>query len=165
MDTFFQIAGIVFIVILLLVTLVVFWLRAKIKRFVREIGNLADSQSPARIHLAHRDAPEYAHPEEARKSLAQAEGAGFLKIGAFAIPEMPGLCLVSLVHGHKNLYAIVYDHPKVGVFSDIVAYYADESSLTASSMPLGGSLDQRPGLMSMFFSRRAPSPSSLSCSK
>jgi hypothetical protein len=151
MDTFFQIAGIVFIVILALVALVVFWIRARIKKFIRDMGDLADSQSPAMIHLISRDIPEYAHPEEARKSLAQVEEAGFVKIGAFAIPEMPGICIVSFVHGQKNLYAIVYDHPKVGVFSDIVAYYTDESSLTASSMPLGGSLDQRPGHVKVFF--------------
>jgi len=147
MNTFLQIAGIIFVLLIVLITIFIFWIRARIKKFVQELG---DSQSPARIHLVRRDTPEFAHPRDAEESIEQAEKAGFSRIGSFVIPEMPGICLAAFVNRDNNLYAIIYDHPRVGVFSDIVAYYAEEGSLTASSMPLGGSLDQRPGHVKVF---------------
>ncbi len=119
------------------------------KAGLEAVGRKAMSGQPDFISLQAGASP--ARPE-AKSAIESLERRGFVRAGDFAIPEMQGLPVHFLVKEEESAIAVVYEHPEVGVWCDLVSRYADGSSITVTNAPVGGGLDPRPDHDSM----RAP---------
>lgn len=91
-------------------------------------------------------------PAEAGSDSAAARGAfdalkqrGFTPAGTFTIREMGGMPVQFAVRDEESAIAVVYDHPKAGVWTDIVCRYQDGKRFTVTNAKVGGALDPRPG--------------------
>lgn len=107
-----------------------------------EVGRRALAAQPDRITLlAVRGAPTAG----AGSILAALAPLGFEDAGRFLVKEMAPLSVTFMVLPSESIIAVVYEHPQAGVWCDLASRFLDESSLTVSTAPLGGGLDQRPG--------------------
>jgi hypothetical protein len=133
--------GIFLILLVVLIFAGIIWLKYRLKwRGDRlELAPVA----PVRIHLA--SSPNRKFRKEAAQLISEFQARGLEDIGSFGIKEISGLYIKAFFEPEMNAYAIAYDHPKIGAYSDICVYYAGEGSLVVSNSPLAGILDQRPG--------------------
>ena len=81
---------------------------------------------------------------EARSALESLERRGFRPAGSFVIPEMQNLPVHFLAKEEESAIAVVYEHPKVGVWCDLVSRYVDGSTITVTNAKMGGGLESRP---------------------
>jgi hypothetical protein len=100
--------------------------------------------TPSRITLRPIFDVSWGGKSKAKRDGEAFSGAGFQRAGFYEVPEMPGLELMAWAKPTERLYAVTYRHPAAGIWSDVVARYADETGRTASSAPSGGELDQPP---------------------
>ena len=103
---------------------------------------------PLHIHLIPVPASSYS--DFARTHRKELENLGFRLIGAYQITEMKGLDMVAFSNPTQAVCAIVYRHPVVKVFVDMVSMTHDDQSLTVTTAPAGGNLDQKPGHRKIF---------------
>ncbi len=126
----------------LLVVLVVagglWWLRRKLRR----LGEALASIGPATITLEPRREPL---PEECARRGKAFAGLGFAHAGSFDLAEMEGVAVDGWAHETESAYAVVYSHPRAGVWSDVATFYRDAGGLTVSNAAQGGVLDHMPG--------------------
>jgi len=115
-------------------------------RIQRRLNDVVEGIGPFGITLEQSSSAASGEVERRARAF---EAEGFRRIGAFSIREMP-VTLVALLHASERAYAVVYQHPKSGVWSDVCLYYADAGSLTVSNTPLGGMLDQRPAHVKVY---------------
>ena len=119
--------------ILLVVFLVGFWVRGKLRKIVTTIKEaLADSVPPFRIKLKPCPAGDWEHSDQRDARHAELCELGFEPIGDFSV-EPTGVTMRAYVHPHRVTYATVYEHPAVGVWCDLYRSYQDESSFTYST--------------------------------
>jgi len=112
------------------------------KKGLEEVGRKALAQQPDRITLGAAQPPTKPQVLVAVSSL---ERRGFQRAGSFQVREMKGLMLHLLLKTEDSALAVVYDHPKAGVWADLFSRYADGTSFTVTNAPAGNALDQRPG--------------------
>lgn len=72
------------------------------------------------------------------------EALGFEKIGAYRVPEIPGLVVYAFAQTFKKVCAIVYRHPVAGVFVDMFSATESGNALTVSNAPSGGNREVPP---------------------
>ncbi len=120
-------------------------------RLRRELA-AARVRTPSTITLEPIAGAAWARESTGRSDGEAFEQAGFQRVGSFEVPEMPGVELVGWAHPGERLYGVTYNHAAAGVWSDVVARYADGTGDTASSARHGGELDQPP------WSRKAHEP-------
>jgi len=113
------------------------------RRGLEGVGRVALARQPDTITLVPR--VEGTTADAARSAVDQLARRGFARGGSFSIPEMGGLPVHLLVKPVECAVAAVYEHPKVGVWCDIVSRYQDGASWTITNAQRGGGLEQRPG--------------------
>jgi len=101
------------------------------------------SVPPLRIHLI--PVPPASHGDFARPQQRELEKLGFRPIGAYQVTEIKGLEMVAFSNSAQAVCAIVYRHPVAKVFVDMVSMTEEDRSLTVTTAPKGGNLDQKPG--------------------
>jgi hypothetical protein len=106
------------------------------------VGRKALAEQPDRISLTGGPGPKRI---EAVNAISMLERRGFEKAGSFEVREMKGINLHLLVKPSDNAVAVVYEHPKAGVWADLSSRYEDGTSFTVSSARAGNALEQRPG--------------------
>jgi hypothetical protein len=99
----------------------------------RRIGQAAVARQPDEIHLVRADGSAWKQPEVARRMAASFSQTGFVAAGTYVIRELEGVTCGFLVHGPESAYAIVYEHPKVGHWAEIVSRYRDGAVVTFSN--------------------------------
>jgi hypothetical protein len=125
---------ILFLFALLMAVKVLAWLGRKFSRA---------SAPPLRIRLI--PVPASSHGDFARTQRKELEMLGFRAIGVFQVAEIKGLELAAFSNPSHAVCAVVYRHPVAKVFVDMVSMIDDDASLTVTTAPKGGNLDQRPG--------------------
>jgi ankyrin repeat protein len=118
--------------------------RFAVKLLTKAAGALSKhSLGPPTITLE----PDPEPPDEASERSARTfEGLGYVRAGAFTIPEMPGVRVLGLVHEEERLQAAVYRHPAIGrPICDVYLSTPDGGSLTVGNSPQGEQLETRPG--------------------
>jgi hypothetical protein len=113
------------------------------KSGLEKVGRKALETQPDRITLEPKADPP-AQPLAAT-ALRTLERRGFDMAGGFRIAEMAGVVVHFLVKDTDAAVAVVYEHPKAGVWCDLYSRYRDGTSFTVTSAPAGGSLEERPG--------------------
>jgi hypothetical protein len=110
----------------------------------RAIGKAALGQQPDAIHLEPVDPDAWLDRDAAHDLAWQFAEQGFAGAGTHRIVEMHGVRVHLLVHEAERLFAVVYEHPQAGQWFDVVAGYADGTSITFTTAKETG-LDPRPG--------------------
>jgi hypothetical protein len=111
--------------------------------FGKSIGKAALARQPDAIHLEPIEPARFRYAARVESLAAEFQGAGFESAGAFAIPEMPGVCVHLLAHRADSMAGAIYDHPAVGVFYDVYSRYVDGGACTYTTARATG-LDPRP---------------------
>lgn len=101
--------------------------------------------TPPTITLQPLHDPAGEMSEEALALCRDVEALGFDKCGAWTVAEFMDLPLVGFVRPSDGVLAVVYEHPLAGEWMDFCVAYESGGSLTVTSAPKGGELDQRPG--------------------
>jgi hypothetical protein len=108
------------------------------------IGNQALAQQPDEIHLVPAGPQSWNNAASADALADPLLGCGFEDAGIHRVQEMPGMLIRLLVKPDEALFAVVYEHPRVGVWLDVATRYRDGTGITFSTAKQTG-LNQRPG--------------------
>jgi hypothetical protein len=127
---------------------VVMWVIGKTG--LEAVGKKALSSQPDRITLDGR--PAGSSRPEASNAIESLQKRGFGPAGTYSVREMQGVIVHFLVKPTDAAVAVVYEHPKAGVWCDLQTAYQDGTSFTLTNAKMGGGLDERAGHASV----RAP---------
>jgi hypothetical protein len=144
-----QIIGGLVLLFVLLVVIGFLYLRWRIRRFARELGDLSmggmAGGPPTRMRLRPASPREW-DAEEVQEKAKVFDDLGYDRISAYETPDMPGLKFMPFASRDQRAYALVYHQPGgLGVWCDIFTKYDDGTSLTVTSAGRGGELEHRPG--------------------
>lgn len=137
--------GAIFLVIVVLILVAILAFRRKLKNAMEGLSDLKYSVVPRRLHLVPVDHVEWRDPERARAETSQLTALGFQPAGSYNVEEMDFLRIEAFARPGDYLYAAVYEHDKVGIWTDLICRYQDETSLTLTNNREGSEMDQRPG--------------------
>ncbi len=104
---------------------------------------------PARIRLVAVRASA-AHARDLAPRVPALEACGFRSIGTYRVEPMRGVVLTAFAHPGQSLCAVVYSHPLVKSFVDMISKTDDDRSLTVTTAPAGQELDQPAGHEKIF---------------
>lgn len=85
------------------------------------------------------------HRPEAAALAGQLKALGFEDAGRFAVPQMAPMRLWAGTQAETGFAAVVYDHPELPAFFDLVRAYLDGSSCTVTSSALHDPANLPPG--------------------
>ena len=105
--------------------------------------------TPPRIHLVPARARGQ-HARDVQTRTREFEERGFTRAGTYRVDPMRGVVITAFVHERESLCAIIYHHPAVGCFVDVVSKNRAGNSFTATTAPMGEALDQRDGQEKVF---------------
>jgi hypothetical protein len=108
------------------------------------------SQTPVFIHLVPAEHGAWRDLEKVGGLQTEILAQEFSKLGEYQIFEMPDITLAAFFSTSRSLLAVLYEHPAAGVWVDVCAEYESGQSLTVSSAPAGGEIDQMPGQQKVF---------------
>lgn len=106
--------------------------------FGKAIGKAALDKQPDTISLVRTDASKLRNASSVQAMAAEFQGSGFESAGIYSITEMPGVCVQLLASRADSMAAAIYDHPRAGVFFDIVSRYTDGDVYTHSTAQATG---------------------------
>lgn len=141
--------------VVLLVLYRLFTFYRKIKLFFSSLKGFANVIPPSRITLKAEQQINWNRTEGMLDCKMTLEKLGFKHAGDFSVKEMPLTFLAGYIHPASHVLAAVYDHDKLGTWTDIFVPFENGSSLTISNTPQGGSLDSMPGMEKKFM-KNAP---------
>jgi hypothetical protein len=146
MEAILKLLGFVFLILIIVGVAALFFIKSRISKFKDDLSKLMESSiGPMEIHLLEAGTGDFKDRKKIREVSEELFGLGFNSAGNFAIKEMPGVLIAAFSHIDRRYYGVIYEHPSVGIFYDLVAKYEDETSLTASNSPMGGQMDSMPG--------------------
>lgn len=119
-------------------------LKRKVGKFLKDIIQTM-TPPPETITLTPIDRVSWPDQENGRRLFQEISRLGFVPVSAFGIAEMPGVELIGFCRSDESAYAVLYYHPKAGVWMDIAGRYQDGGSLTVSSTKEAGVLDKPEG--------------------
>lgn len=137
MKLFLIIVGALVTAFVLCLLIFVLWLRLMMRKlrgsFEDQLDDLAEAMErsipPFRISLQRLPAVEWQRPDEAARLIEPLRQAGFAEVGSFAI--QPGdIVLVALCRCGDSIYGVVYQHPKAGIWLDLITRYQDGTRFT-----------------------------------
>lgn len=131
----FSTGGLFFVITLIMI----FFALTKLVTIQKNLNKL-----PSRIHLVPTQTLRFKDSMKISQFTQEFLSLGFQKGGDYTITEMPGVLISSFIYESENLIGVLYEHPVVGIFSDLCISYEDESSVMASSSPIGKVLDPDP---------------------
>lgn len=138
------------ITILVLILLLVIWklfgkriiaallVQSAARGGLKSVGRRALIAQPETITLGRVEFPEWqdrAAVDELKNPLL---AGGFDYVGTFSVDKMPGMKLAVLVNADQHIAAHIYEHPKAGVWVELVTRYDDGSSHSLSTLPATG---------------------------
>ena len=94
----------------------------------------AEGEPPDQIYLLRVAEPQWRHGDDRQLAEAQLAAAGFAESGVYIVREMPELTLGLHAHAAEKAYAILYDHPRSGFWSEFVTRYEDGTLATFTTL-------------------------------
>jgi len=119
-----------------LVALLLAWpaLRPLATRLFANRARPALEEQPDRIYLARVAEARWRTGEARELAEKQLAAAGFVEAGVYLVREMPGLTLGLHAHPEKQAYAILYELPRSGFWTEFVTRYADGTLATFTTL-------------------------------
>ncbi len=103
-----------------------------------EVGRRALARVPEQIQLSRLDSPHWKNQLAVEQQAAPLLRCGFQDLGAYSIDKMPGVLIRMLFHPQTYVAAHIYDHPRVGSWTEFATRYTDGSSHTLTTLPPTG---------------------------
>ncbi len=155
MGTFLQVVGVLFILFIIVAVVAVLLIRAKLRQFGRElleeVGKMSDNMAPEEIHLRPWDSPEWKSGRDVEYLASRLESEGFVREGAFIVPEMESIKLLGFRRPADGTVAVVYEHDQLDKpWVDLCAQFENGCGLTVTNAPQGDEIDIRPGNVKHF---------------
>jgi hypothetical protein len=92
------------------------------------------AEQPDHINLLRVGDPKWRHDDARKLAETQLASAGFAEAGVYVVREMPELTLALHVQVPEKAYAILYDHPRSGFWSEFVTRYEDGTLATFTTL-------------------------------
>ena len=145
-----QILGALFLTLILAIVVLFLVIRAKARRFLKTLGDLAEqaqkgAAAPARIELVPMAVNDWDDPDAAREQTEPFAALGFEKAGDFEVRPVDGLRIEAWVKPSEAVTAVIYEHPQAGTWTDLYTHYEDGSRITYLNSGVGGGVDHAPG--------------------
>ena len=106
-------------------------------------GKRATEKQPDEIHLCLAPEPTSVHAEEIEGHARALRELGFTEAGSYTVDVLP-VTIRFLVKESDCVYAAIYEHPKVGVWLNLIILHEDGTSVTFTNTQDRG-LEKRPG--------------------
>jgi hypothetical protein len=147
MGLFFQILGVIFLLMIVFMVVAVLTIRSKIRGFAKTLEGLSGSMTvtPAHIHLTPVGTASWDNEDAVKRLIEPLAGLGFERVGAFQVDEVGGLQLEAWVLPARSVSAVVYDHPKAGLWLDLFTHFEDGTRFTCANTSRGEGVDHAPG--------------------
>lgn len=153
MSLILQIFGAAFLLLIGLLIVGGLVVRSKIRSFARNLeqtmGGLSKvitaSGPPSRLHLTNMARADWADERAVEGQTEPLPGLGFTLVGDYQAEEVSGFGLEAWVNPKESVYAVVYEHPKAGVWIDFVTRYLDGTRVTYANSTQGAGVDHAPG--------------------
>ncbi|WDI42272.1 hypothetical protein [Bremerella sp. P1] len=162
MELFLQIVGGVFLALVLFVVVAYLVIRWKLRSWIKSLGDMiaqgmGGAVPPFRVKLTKRSSLEDPHedwvPEEHLKKFdaitEQFQSLGFTKLEDYVIEEIATPMRV-LLDVDQSTIGVIYCHPVIGVWCDVVRRYQDGTAWTFGSTKYHG-MDIPPYATQKFF--------------
>lgn len=120
--------------------LFLWWFMRRVRRVAQTLAQTLLPPMEIELEPLH---PVTWHLPEVESLGMSLQSQGFSSIGAFQIKNQPGTRLSGWLDSAHQTYGIIYEHPQVGCWCDLVSLYPDGSSYTTSSSQETG-LDHPP---------------------
>ena len=99
----------------------------------RGIGKRALAKQPDRIQLREAGPAAWQDREAADRLTQPLIMLGYEQAGTFTVAEMPGVVVRLLVHLRECVAAMVYEHPKVGLWVELTTRYTGGTACSVTS--------------------------------
>lgn len=142
MSYLLQAFGVFFILIILAIVIAFFWIRSKIRAFLKAA---AAGLTPPRIHCMRVLDHAWSNGRSVAKLVDPLLALGFEDAGAFKIDELPQVAVQFLVNKNARVYGAIYEHDDAGVWLDLVQRFQEGGGSTYTTSPRAGVLDRREG--------------------
>jgi hypothetical protein len=120
------------------------FVRSAFRAGLGDVGKEALARQFDHVHLAPRNSSAWQDAAQATDLVTPLQQQGFQDAGVFSVDEIPGVVLELLSKPAEGLTAIVYEHPKVGHWIEVVARYPDGTSTSVTNSKTVA-MDGRPG--------------------
>jgi hypothetical protein len=130
------------------------FLRTALRGALSDIGRKALEKQPDTIHLEPLGDPQW-KDAAAMEAMAQPlRSKGFTDCGVFTVDKMPGVKLWILFQEQTWVAAHLHEHPKVGVWPELVTRYMNGASHSITTRPATGI--KMPSWITIIRSQEAP---------
>lgn len=120
---------------------------------LKDIGKQAVAAQPDKITLSPISRPVW-QDAGVQPIISSLRSTGFSDAGVYSVDKMPGVKVAILVKPEVYVAAHVYEHPKAGVWIELVTRYLDGTSTTLTTLPSTG--QQQPAWLTTLRSAKAP---------
>jgi hypothetical protein len=112
-------------------------------KVLKAIAQRASQKQPDEIHLIPAPDYQWRNPAAIEPYRTALDAVGFDDAGIYSVDVLP-VGLQFLLKDSDQMYAVIYEHPKVGVWINFVVLFDDETSITFTNTQDRG-LEKRPG--------------------
>lgn len=115
-----------------------FVLRGAVRITFKRAGEAALAQQPDRIKLEHVSVPAWRDAPKVAAQAAPLLARGFKDLGVYSAANLPGVKMKILLNEDERAAAYIYEHPKVGVWTELSTRYEDGSMTMVVNRPPTG---------------------------
>lgn len=120
---------------------------------LKDIGKQAVAAQPDNITLS-RISTQAWQDASVQPIISSLRSAGFADAGVYSVDKMPGVKVAILAKPEDCVAAHVYEHPKAGIWIELVTRYQDGTSTTLTTLPSTG--QNQPAWLTMMRNAKAP---------
>lgn len=144
MNTILVVAAVIVALVGVRRLMVISVVRGLFRAGLADIGREALERQADHVHLSSRNRTAWRDASTASALADPLLRAGFDDAGIYSVDEIPGVVLHLMSKPDEGLTAIVYEHPRVGHWMEVVTRFKDGTSFslsTSRTVPM----DVRPG--------------------
>jgi len=120
---------------------------------LKDIGKQAVAAQPNNITLSPISNPVW-QDAGVQAIISSLRSAGFADAGVYSVDKMPGVKVAIVVKPEDCVAGHVYEHPKAGIWIELVTRYQDGTSTTLTTLPSTG--QKQPAWLTTMRSAKAP---------
>jgi len=105
---------------------------------LNDVGTKVIAAQPDFFNLQRDEFPRFTNPAAIGELKNPLLAAGFEYVGTFNVDKMPGVKIAILAKPDDYVAAHIYEHPKGGIWIELVTRYLDGCSHTLTTLPATG---------------------------
>jgi hypothetical protein len=115
-----------------------FLVRSAAQGALNDIGKKAIDAQPDFVNLQRDEFPKFTNPAGIDEFKNPLLASGFDYAGTFNVDKMPGVKLAILARPDDYVTAHIYEHPKAGIWIELVTRYQDGGTHSLTTLPATG---------------------------